>query len=355
MKPRVKKNIQTECRTYIEMVASGKVEPLMIDGGDLKFPYFNGFVQKDRNSYKNMLGSMIGDRRFSQTVSATIDAEDLENPYHILPIGDDIAFFMNDDIMSIRKTIMEDPVGLHLKSPQIFDGRVSFPKNLVNLLAVLADWYRLSTAEIEPEDLTKLDRQASVEDRAQIAKRIRLLKGKISLAKRNLRNGSEGAQSRIDTLRAEIDRLRRIYTQDTQKAQKKPQRRPSAEISRKHQILKMAQEMRGRGFSQIFRFIVSTPIEELLDEALQTAFQKRIPHQISSVTQTIKMMDSDMISFLDPITEGYTVQNDIETTDDMEILLHTERYYLISSKLKHDLKQIFQQEETSDGTEEEEE
>lgn len=337
MKPRVKRNIQNECRSYIEAVKAGKIQPLMIEGGDQKFPYFNGFVQNDRNSYRNMLSSMIGDPRFAQTISGTIDSDDLKNPYHIFPIGDDYCFFMNDNIASLEATIMEDPIGVHLEKPQILEPRASFPANLVNLLAVIADRYRMESAPASQEDLGKLDRHASAEDRAQIAKKIRLLKGKISLAKRNLRKGSEGAQKRIDLLRAEIERLRKIYQKEPETAKPKPPQK----MDRRHQILRMAQEMRGRGFTQIFKFLVSIPLERYLREDLQNAFQKKIPHQISALTSTIKMMDSDMIVLLDLITDGYATLREIEPTDEMEIQIHTERYFIVSSKLRQDLNELF--------------
>jgi hypothetical protein len=332
MKPKVRKNIQTHCGQYLEKIRNGEVQPLFTSGGDLRHPYFSGFVKLDRTGYRNILAPMIGDPDFAQTLPASIEQEDIRNPFYVLPL-DGHKMYVNESVNSIEETMTADPVGTILTAPQIFDPSLSFPTNLMSVLAVLAEKYRSSPEEI---DVRQIDRTADLTTADLRAKRIRLLKGKISLARRNLQKGNPEAQTRIDQLKKQIDALRTgggtSPTEDSQK--KEPETDP------RYSVLKMGLEMRGRGFQNLFKWMATLPVEDHLDRPYMDVLRKKMKGQIPDLTRTIKAMDADTLTFLDRLTEGYAPVETVEETDDTEILLHTTNYFLIRADLKQDFESL---------------
>lgn len=340
MKPKVRKNIQTYCSQYLKAVKDGEIQPLFIEGGEQKHPYFNGFVQQDRAGYMNILAQMMNDEGFSQTIPASIAPEDLDNPYFVIPV-DGYRMWTNPDVNSVASSLTTDPVGAIMAETQIFNPSLSFLTNIATILALLAQKYR---AVPDPSDQRQIDRTATSATADQIAKRIRLLKGKISLARRGLAKGNPDSQKRIDLLTKEIASLRAGKTAT-----------PSVP-PRRYEILKMGLEMRGRGFQNLFRWLSTLPLEEHVDTAFRDSLSKKMKGNIESFTKTIKMMDSDILSYLDLLTAGYEPLTEVSPADDTEILLHTTNYFMIRADLTKDFDSLFlapaPDESTGEDTEE---
>ena len=313
LKGKTVKNIQSMCKPYVDDVKSGKIIQLYVDGGDVNYDSFSGSVQLDKYGYKVMLSNYV-DAGFIQTIPASVIPDEYDNPYMVFPIGD-YKTYINENINDLRNTIYLEPITTVLPQPVIMNKKYSLYTNLANMLWACGERFKFSQDDKDIGDVRRLDKSKD------IAKRIRLLKGKISIANKNIAN-PEAKAARIDALKAEISDLR------TSRHEEQVTEAPEKLIS------KVSYELiRGAGYKAMHNFIISSNIKAYLNKSLKDEFLKTSVHaQLGNFSKLNNSIREDVLAYFDKLSADYQIDSEITEVDDCEIFIHCKQYLMVKAE-----------------------
>jgi len=308
MKPQIVEKIKQNCQSYFRSLKSKKLFPLFVDGGKLEYESFENTIVPTKYDYKSMFAGYIDDD-FNKTISTSIIAENFGNPYIIFPMGN-IKTFFNEDIEDLRNSLYLAQLSSVNQNPVIMNPNISFYKNIINLFWAIGEKHNF--LKNDKNKITRVKTNSYTINRA-----IQTLKGKISIAKKNIKD-PEKQQAKIEALKKAISDLR---------AQK------YIELSEPEQIItQVSRELiRNTGHVGVHYFIAGHDMSKYLDEKLKNEFMKKMSGTVGSLATVSRQAKDDIFNTIDKIAGGYSTNKTISPTAEYEILLScsSNHYFMV--------------------------